>query len=1499
MNYSAGRIIFHLLLLFTCLVATSLHAQNISEYYDIKFQKLSTDNRLPSNIIAGVVQDKNGFVWIATSNGLARYDGVKTKIFQNIQSDSTSLPCNLIKDIRITSKGIIWLGTAVGIIKFDPTQEKFIDLHKQPEFLKLRGYYSVLYLDDKERLSCWDMYTKSFVLIDTHTDGLLATFNENTIGKQNWTSGDKRLYFVDEDNFWIVAGENQLLVVNLKNNKISTQNISDKVKLNDLLAANFNFLYKDKKGNIFCARNGLYFLPSNRKNTFNFEFIDLHQGKKNDSGPEFQISSISEDKEGMVWLSIVNQGLRKYNPNTKEINTYNIKSVNYQGISSNDAYFLTDSFGNLWIIENNGILKLYNDKTKEFTEFKHEPSNPTSVSSDIFTQVQVGSVTIFMDVSGNYWLPTAGTGLVTFSLKKTKFPVIKSLPNISNSLSGNGIWGIYEDNKGRLWVGVKNSGLNIVDMKIGLVYKYLSNSNPEFRESNLITSFYQVSDNEYWLGSIPLKRFLFNYKTHVLQLLNQFKQDNNDPSSLLGWVTTNIFKDSKGDIWVSTFDGLNLYLKPDKNHPNGSFRHYLKNDNNATAIANDQVWHTMEDNKGRLWISTGDGLSCMNAERTKTTNYYHDPQSQLSLTSSNVKFTMEDSKGRIWIATEGGGLIQFVEKDNRFVDFNKSTGFPSNNIYAIFEDHSGNLWMSSTDGIIKFTPETKQAYTFTVEDGVQSKQFIAGAFFQNPVSRKIYFGGDNGINHFYPDSIRLSTFEPKIVFESLKLFNQEISVKKEYNGNIVLTKALSNTDKLIFSYKDNVFSIEFAALDFSAANTIRYKYMLEGANENWVETDAHNKTLNYTNLAPGSYKLKVRSTNADGVWCDNIKTLAIIVTPPWWESWWFRSIMAVLITTGIIVFFRLRINFLKNRNIELEENVKKRTAELQNANSILEEKNIKINHQNEEIKKHQEEIITQAEHLHQVDQEKLQFLTNISHEFRTPLTLILGPTEKLLEQESSLPSLGKTSLYKLIQRNSLRLLRLVNQVLDISKVEAGEMKIQITCGDIIQHIEPICDSFMFVAERKSISFSFSKNPDSIVAYFDADKVEKIIYNLLSNAYKFTNPGGKIDVSVEARFQEGSTSELKEIVIQIKDNGIGIPEEQIKHIFDRFYQVKNNIVKGTGIGLALTRDLVSLLNGSIEVECELNKGTCFTVILPLLQPNSENQEMVVETQYNKVDLLNMALLQSLEQDDEVKEESLVMMDKKSKFPILLVVEDNYDMRKFLVNELLAEYQVIEASDGEKGLELAMEKIPDLIISDIMMPIVDGLTLVNTLKKDKHTSHIPIILLTAKGTEESRTEGYETGADSYISKPFQIPVLKARIINLLQLRKTMRQRFSSEIGVEPKNMVFNTADENLLNKAIEIIEQNSKDENFNVEKLAQELGIHRVQLSRKFLALTNENPSDFIRITRLKKAAKLLLSRKYSISEVCYQVGFKDPAHFTRIFSKQFNITPSSYIEENSI
>jgi signal transduction histidine kinase/ligand-binding sensor domain-containing protein/DNA-binding response OmpR family regulator len=1486
-------IVFAFIGLFAC----SLHAQKISDYYDIQFRKLSTDNILPSNIIAGVVQDKNGFVWISTSNGLARYDGVKVKLFQNIQSDSNSLPCNLIKDSRISANGIIWLGTANGVVKFDPSREKFTDLHKHETFAKFRGYYARLFLDDKERLSCWDMYSKSYIIIDTKTDSLLAVFNEETIGRQNWITGDKRLFFVDQDDFWFSVNNSELIVIHLQNNKISTRNLSNNVIRNISTQRNFNYLYRDKKGNIYCARNGLYVLPEQRKNTLDFDFIDLLGGGGTDRETEFSISSITEDKEGMIWVSAVNNGIREYNPITKEVIVYNTKSANYNGIISTNAYFLNDNSGNLWVVHNNGILQLYDYRTKSFTEFKHEPTNPTSIASDIYGDGLIEN--LFFDLSGNYWLPTQGNGLVCFSLRKTKFPVIKNLPNNPNSLSSNGIWGIYEDDKGLLWVGVKNSGLNIVDMNTGLVSQYIYNSKPDYSGFTVCADFLKISDVEYLIGCIPFRRFQFDQKTHSLRMLHEFKQDIKDTASIIGWVTTDIFKDRKGDIWVSTFDGLNLYRKPDKNHPYGFFKHYLKNDKNNSPIANDQVWHIMEDNKEQLWLSTADGLSCMNPERTKTINYYHDPQDPRSLSSSNIKFTMQDSKGRIWIATEGGGLNLFVEKENRFIEYNKSTGFPSSNIFAVFEDHSGNLWMSSTDGIIRFNAETNQIYTFTGEDGLPSKQFVAGSFFQNPVTGKIYFGGDHGITHFYPDSIKLSTFIPKIVFESLNIFNNEIEVRKEYNGNVFLTRAISNTEKIILSSRQNVFSIEFAALDYSAAKNIRYSYMLEGANATWIETDADNKTLNYTNLAPGDYKLKVKSTNADGVWCENIKTLTIIVTPPWWNSRLFRVFFLVILITGLILFLRLRINFLKNKNIELENKIKKRTLQLQNANALLKEKNDKILNQNEEIKASQEEIIAQAEHLHHVDQQKLQFLTNISHEFRTPLTLILGPTEKLIDQESSLSTSRKTSLFKMIQRNSLRMLRLVNQVMDMSKVEADEMKLQIINGDIIKHIEPIFESFMYIAERKCITFNFRKNTESINAWFDADKVEKIIYNLLSNAFKFTNPDGKIEVTVEGRSKQGNSAVADEVVIMVEDNGIGIPEEQVKHIFDRFYQVKSNVVKGTGLGLALTRDLVSLMKGSIEVKSVLDQGTCFTVVLPLSEENFINQEIVAEPEQNKVDLLNMALTQTMEQVEDEEQLSTANLEKKSKLPIILIVEDHYDMRKFLADELITEYQIVEASDGAKGIELALEKIPDLIISDLMMPFVDGLTLINTLKKDKHTSHIPIILLTAKVNEESRTEGYDLGADSYISKPFQMPVLKARIKNLLQIRKTLRQRFSSEIALEPKEIVFNSADEHLLTKAIEIIEQNSKNENFNVEKLALALGIHRVQLSRKFLALTNENISDFIRITRLKKAAKLLLSKKFSISEVCYQVGFKDPAHFTRVFSKQFNITPSKYIEESSL
>jgi len=1811
-------------------------AQNIANYYDIKFNKLNIDNGLPSNIVTALQQDQQGFIWLGTSNGVVRFDGIKTKIYQNIKTDSNSLPNNNINDFIIDGKGFFWIATANGLAKFSPNEEIFIDLHtkKYPDLKNLRGSFSNLNIDHKERLCVYDDNAQRAMIIDTKTDHVLAVLDETTLGKDNWLQGRHILTLVDNDDFWFLVDNLGFCIVHLQDNKITSRKIIKNLDNSLSLPVFFENLLVDKKGNIYIANIGLYFLSKNKKNTLDFEFIDVFKGKKPLSELDFSITSLVEDKDGNIWINTNNYGIKKYNPATKEITEYVLKPLNYINTAPSVTNIVKDNIDNLWFKHDNGILNLWDYKSKSFKEFKHDPSNPNSISTDI--NLEIGKDKMFYDKSGNYWLLTGGTGINYFSLAKAKFAIMKNLPDNPNSLSANSAWGIFEDNKKNLWAGISISGLNVINLTNGEVRKYLKDSKPEFSGFSTVTDILQASDNEFWFGSVPPKRFYYDNNKKSLKLINEFRPDYNDTTSLSAWFVYDFLKDSKGNVWIGGTNGLDLYLKPDKMHPNGSFKHYIVKENSPQSIANNQVWHIMEDNKGRLWISTAGGLSCMNAEHTKVINYFNNPNDSNSISSNNVKSVMQDSEGIFWIATEAGGLNKFDEKTNRFIAYNKSNGFPSENIFAIFEDNGHNLWLSSTDGIIKFNQKTNKAITFTKEDGLQSKQFVAGSFFQNRKSGEIYFGGSNGINHFNPDSIKLSNFAPNIIFISFKIFNKEVEVGKKYNGNIYLNQAITNTNELTLSYKENVFSLEFAALDYSAPKNIKYSYIIEGANKSWIETDAENKVLNYTDLAPGEYLLKIKSTNADGIWCNNERSLKIIITPPWWKTTWFKVLLVIFIFGAFIFYYKYKTYEIKKKNQELEHKVAERTNEVMQQKEELQQQaeeleatneeltaqsdalrmsNDELNQKNDEIEKSFKisqlisefgQRVTSTFDLESINEivygyiysimptdafgiglynddknaieyigfiesgnkienftkslntenslsawcfnnQKPVFINDLTFEYKNyihdlpkastnkqPLSIIHLPLstndrklgiivvnsfqknsytqldlvhlqsiasyitialdnadayktvnaqkEKLLELDNFKDAMTgmivhdlKNPLNAIIGLSSLspedemmqmvnsagnQMLNLVLNILDVQKFENTEVRLNLNDASLYEIANEANRQVSLLIKQKKQNLSLNILPQTIICT-DSEITVRVFVNMLTNAIKYTQNGGSISINQEnVLLSEDAYNQCELIpdsikkqskfkeslcLVSVSDTGQGIPADKLHLVFEKFGQVeakKSGGVRSTGLGMTFCKMVVEAHNCAIWITSEVGKGTSFYFTLPFSRNDAsihnENFEVIKSNneeikkslydihlvnengsslvlsesevnQYNEelkilvadddkysIDVIKNCLsswgktflmfevgngkdavdaakiirpdiilldwempqldgLEALKQiktipelfktpvamvtsrsgnahiheafeygaSDYIKKpidktEALFRIqtlanlsklitrksdiDRNTNFILnetsttVMIVDDVFEIRQLVIQFLQGKYLTIEAENGMDGLQKAKELLPDIIISDVNMPEMNGLELCVEIKKDLATCHIPVILLTAQNNMPDNIAGFEAGADVYLTKPVSSDLLNSAIKNQIENREKLRKVFSKVITSEPSEIEFVSSDEKFISRCIKTIENNIENSNFHLDYFVKEMAMSYGQLYGKIKYLTNLSIAELIRSIRLKRAKQILDKEDLSIKELIAKVGFENTRSFQRMFKNEFGITPSEYAKK---
>ncbi|HTL08187.1 MAG TPA: ATP-binding protein, partial [Chitinophagaceae bacterium] len=877
-----------------------------------------------------------------------------------------------------------------------------------------------------------------------------------------------------------------------------------------------------------------------------------------------------------------------------------------------------------------------------------------------------------------------------------------------------------------------------------------------------------------------------------------------------------------------------------------SFYHYKAYSPNSVHAF--YISELMEDREGNIWVGSSNGIDVLDKKTGRFTYYSNFTNDPHGLSNNSILSLLQDSRGRIWVGTTDG-LNIFNKEDQSFTSFRTENGLPGNTILTIAEDNQQRLWVSTYNGIscIQVNEKSGSAGGISIscknydeKDGLQGIAFNENAALKTQDGH-IVVGGPGGFNIFDPSTINQDKSIPSVVLTDLQLFNKSIAVGEKVNGRVLLPRAITETNAITLQYNEDVLAIGFAALNFLNPEKNKYAYKLEGFDKGWITSDGKLRKATYTNLDPGSYTFRVKAANSDGVWNDQALALAITILPPFWKTPVAYALYG-LVLIGILWFARRLI--------------------LQRARMRF------------AIEQQQQE----AQRMHELDMLKIRFFTNVSHEFRTPLSLILTPLDKIIRQAED-PAQRKQ--FQLIHRNARRLLNLVNQLLDFRKMEVQELRLNAVQGDIIKFCRGISYSFTDIAEKKNIQFSFYATVESLLMSFDHDKLERILFNLLSNAFKFTNESGKVAVQLQMHMEDNKQL----LAIKVIDTGIGIPLAKQEKIFERFFQndIPGSLVnQGSGIGLSITKEFVKLHNGDLQVSSEPGKGSCFTVLLPVIE---------------------MPVLQDapLPADEDAANDRWVPVPAEEKSGTarkqrLLLVEDNEDFLFYLKDNLREHFSIVDAVNGKEGWQKALGEHPDLVVADISMPEMNGIDLCRKIKHDARTAHIPVILLTAFAGDEQQLKGLETGASDYMTKPFNFEILLSRVRNILDEQARLKKTFQKQVDVQPADISVVSSDEQFIYQVMAVLEKNISNADFSVEEMSRSLFMSRVTLYKKLLAITGKTPIEFIRSFRLKRAAQLLEKSQLTIAEVAYEVGFNSPKSFSKYFKMEFNTPPSGYMAD---
>lgn len=1315
-----------------------------------KFRHFTTIQGLSYNTVFDIEQDKDGFIWIATGEGLDRYDSYGFKIYYSDKTGN-SICSNEVRSLLVTSENRLFAGTTEGLCLFRPEFDDFTRISYNDQSL---GHVHDI------------IQTAGGKILVASRTGVYCLSDHGLIERKLSLEND--MLQMQEDsagNFWCYKRQ-RLFCFNIEGEILKTYYVRPE-GFPDYIPSAISSIRIDSHNTFWIGtfRNGpILFDPVKEK------FAPVPLKPETNMHPMYFVRDITEDQNGKYWIA-TEKGLFIYDRYSKRLEHY-MQSFDPSifPINDNAIYKIFRSRENImWLGTYFGGLNYSEPLLSGFNTIQPGIKKGDLQGKALSQMIQ--------GPGGKLWIATEDAGIAIYDRSDNSFEHILNLKEPDNDLIKNNVHALTSDKTGKIWSGNFFGGINEIDP-----------------------------------GNLRIRNF-----AHEVE----------DSLSLINNFVFSLFCDTSGQLWIGTMDGVDIY-----NKKTGSFTRF------KPGIFREKfIYDIFKDKNGNYWFCTNDnsGLYCYNKKEDQVKNFRKD--SIPGLGGNSFICHLIDSRGKLWFGSRGDGLVFFDPESQKFQTYDMDDGLPNNVIYGILEDDHNNLWISSNKGISKFNYITGEVRNFTADHGLIGNQFNYKSSFKSD-DGTMYFGAVNGLTYFHPGQVRTFESEPEIHFTNFRLFNEPVRPGEKS----VLKKDIDLTDHIILSYKQNVISFEFIALDFFSRGKNNFFYYLDGFESTWQS--AGNQNVTYTNLTPGDYSFRIKATNIYNYPNNLERSIKITVLPPAWMTLWAFFGYAILLIAAIVLIFKLT-------------EIRHREKMALNIEKIENEK------------------------LQELHQHKMNFFTYISHEFKTPLTIILASLDSIFSKEEIPGQLA--GQFTTLRRNVLRLQFLINQLMEFRKVESDHNITNLQYGDVVSFLRELFEAFTTLFLRKKLEYIFISQVENLYIRFDSDKLEKIVSNLLSNSFKYTPEHGEIIFRIEIIREPAR----RMLCLTISDTGCGMTEDQLSKVFNLFYKLDDNQneYQGSGIGLTLTQSLVNSLNGTIHFESKPGTGTTFNVNLPFSE-EKEPPAFQDEIKLNRSIIENL-LIQSPQ--DECKSKS---DDCNCDFEICFV-EDDREFLKFISGHFSEKYRVSAFHDGAEALAFIQKKVPDLIVTDLMMPRMDGITLCKTIKTNFEYCHVPMIMLTAKSDIESRIESFESGADVYLPKPFHLAELELQIKNILTSKANLKKHFL-QFGVLEIPHPLKNRDQQFIEKISSVIIENLDSPELGVSMLTSKLGIGRTLLHNKLRQILDMSTTEFVNSIRLLEARKIMIENPdLTISEISYKVGFSDPNYFSRTFRKNFNIAPSDF------